>query len=173
MKNYKTFLYTALLAAALYALSGCTSAKRENEEATKFLSFYIKSVLKKDTINLLDNSYDRFGERCLIKAMDSIRKEISLNRYDPEFKWSNIPHAKILKDTELPNRYTLSWSDFKKKYPSGFYTISKPVFSKDFNYAILLQEYVCDERCGTGWIEMYKKTEHGWKQIKRYLCWIS
>lgn len=172
MKHYKT-LYLTLLIISLYALSGCTSIERENEEAEKFLAFYIKSVLKKDTINLLEDSHDKSANDCLIKSIDSIKKIIPLNKQDTQFKWANIPNAKILKETDLPNRYTISWSDFIKKHHTGFYQISKPIFSKDFNYVILLQGYTCYERCGTGWIEIYEKTAKGWKQIEKRLCWLS
>ena len=172
MRNFRT-LYLVPFIIIFYVLSGCSSVKRENEEATKFLNFYIQEVLQKDTISLFENSYKHPGNDCLIKSIDSVKKSIPLNKQDPRFKWENIPRAKILKDTELPNRYTFSRSDFKKKYPSGLYIISQPVFSKDFNYVILHQGYLCGEMCGTGWIEMYQKTAKGWKQIKKYLCWIS
>ncbi len=182
MKNYK-ILYLLLVLICMFTLTRCTygkeekgdtAEKRENEEATKFLTFYIRSILKKDTISLLENSHDEFGNNCLTKSIDSIKKKIPLIKQDIHFKWPKIPNAKILKDTDLPNRYTISWKDFKKKHPRGFYQISKPIFSKKFDFAVLLQSYTCEERCGTSWIEIYKKDVKGnWKQTKKRICWIS
>lgn len=114
-------------------------------------------------------------QRCLLNFTDSLeifgftdqdiedakKIEISLKTKAPILLHNEIPHIK------QPN----SWNLFIKKYPNGFYEVSTPVINETLDRIIISINYYCNDRCGWGKTEIYKKTTNGWKLV-RVICTV-
>ncbi|HEY0897730.1 MAG TPA: hypothetical protein VGD90_00290 [Sphingobacteriaceae bacterium] len=58
----------------------------------------------------------------------------------------------------------LGYLKYGKKYKTGFYTFSKPIFLRNNTICILFLDYWCSGLCGDTDISVYKKENGRWKK---------
>lgn len=195
MSIYKIFSYTykIYLIILIVILTTCSENKKNNNrlrsdsglqqkeaiESSGLLKHFIKDELKKNSILLFESPALYWSAISVNNVLKDIG-ETNINANELYVKaqknttlWSieNVTQAKILTNKDLPgikSKDGLTWTEFKKKSNDGYYVISHPLFLKDFKYAIIWTEYVCDERCGYGELRLYQKSGEGWKLIKTY-----
>mgnify|MGYP003583679658 CR=1 FL=1 len=153
--------------------------QKKAEIISSFLDFYQKSILKKDSIILLDNASNYDYPNCL----DNFLKDKRSNEFNKKdisktktFVWdkNEIPNAKLIKNSAIPDyRTPAGWRNFNKMYGEGYYVMSKPIVSNDLKYITFYIAYYCGDRCGYGQFALYKKTNNGWEIVEKYCDWIS
>lgn len=195
MSIYKVFSYTykIYLLILIVTLAACSENKENSNkvksdsglqekaaiESSVLLKHFIKDELKKDSILLFESPALYWPVASVNNALKDIG-ETNINANELYVKaqkdtslWpiENVTQAKILTNKDLPgikSKDGLTWTEFKKKSNEGYYIMSHPLFLKDFKYAIIWTEYVCNERCGYGELRLYQKSSEGWKLIKIY-----
>lgn len=67
------------------------------------------------------------------------------------------------------------WKEFYERFPdsSGTLSASIPVLSEDHARALIYVEQGCEGLCGTGYLHVLERTSSGWKQIGRWMLWVS
>lgn len=65
------------------------------------------------------------------------------------------------------------WRYFYKHFGNGFYTFSKPIFLRNDTYCLFYSDYSCGYTCGEGHLNLYKKENNKWIEVKTYCNWIS
>lgn len=175
--NYKIFVFITLLISGI--LSGCSENKNsktdKKKEISGLLKYYINHELKRDSIFLFDKSPNALSELCINDIL-SENKDINLkideilNKSQKDtITWSKelVPTAKIIGANEIIKlRYTME--DEKREKEGKLFYLSNPVFSTDFNYAILGSIFVCGSRCGEKSTLLFKKHKGSWVLVKTY-----
>lgn len=155
---------------------------KKDIEIKSFLDFYVKEIIKKDTIILLKNTPNKDFEMCLndIKNehtnYDFIKSQFSFNDTTLKIIWNTKSISKsILIDSA--NIYNISqykeWVNFKKKFGLGYYAISYPIVSNDLKSILFYSKFYCGVRCGYSQLGLYQKTKTGWTLIKNYCYLVS
>ena len=162
-------------------LSGCSGNKnsktdqKEEKEISALLKYYINHELKRDSIFLFVKSPNALSELCIndiLSENKGINLEIDeiLNKSQKDtITWSKdlVPMAKIIGANEIIKlRYTIE--DEKREKEGKLFYLSNPVFSTDFNYAILVSIFVCGSRCGEKSTLLFKKHKGSWALVKTY-----
>jgi len=177
--NYKIFVFVTLLIPGLF--SECNSNKnsktdnKEKEEISGLLKYYINHELKRDSIFLIDKSPNVLNELCINDILSenkgiNLKIDQILNKSQKDtITWTKdlVPMAKIIGANDvLKLRYQME--DEKREKEGKFFYFSNPVFSTDFNYAILGSIFVCGSRCGEKSTLLFKKHKGSWVLAKTY-----
>ncbi|MBP8067197.1 MAG: hypothetical protein KAY27_01425 [Pedobacter sp.] len=65
------------------------------------------------------------------------------------------------------------WAYFRKFVGSEINNISAPIFLRDYQYCLFYNDYVCDFKCGSGVLKLYKREDNHWVEVKEICSWIS
>lgn len=162
-------------------INSLLAIKRQGEIQENHCITNIKDFFPYDALSKEDS--------VILKKLDTIFTQQDIDFIYRQAK--HKPHFKIKK--EFINGYTILLSDtvkvehesyfedrsknlkhdFHKKYGNGFYTIGKPLFTKNRLYAMISIDNCCGGSCGSGVSFILKKTKSGWEIIYSYGQWIS
>lgn len=53
------------------------------------------------------------------------------------------------------------------------YTFSKPIFSDNYEYAVIEMSYFCGPKCAYGCTFLFKKINSRWQKVAETNCWAS
>lgn len=67
----------------------------------------------------------------------------------------------------------LGWPDYHKKYSSGYFTFSKPIFLRNDTICIFYCAYSSCILCGGGELSVFEKNNGKWKRLSTIARWIS
>lgn len=177
--NYKIFLFGVLLISGI--LSRCSGNKnsktdnKEEKEISSLLKYYINHELKRDSIFLYEKSPNALNKLCINDILFenkgiNLRVDEILNKSQKDtITWAKdlIPIAKIIGANDIIKlRYDMD--DEKREKEGKLFYLSNPVFSADFNYAILSSIFVCGSRCGEKSTLLFKKHKGSWGLVKTY-----
>jgi ankyrin repeat protein len=90
---------------------------------------------------------------------------------------TEIPGIRFIRDADLGTVFKDggSWPAFYKKYPNsnGYMKVSLPVFDDKHQRALIYIVGAADGLAGSGDLYLYKKTDQGWREVKRVQLWVS
>lgn len=182
MRETKANYYSKYFVIILISFFGCSSKinqQQKNEVRFSFLIYYQNHILKKDSIQLLNNTSDSDYTSCLNEFMKKsmfkeFDKEDFVNGIGSVWTKKNMPNAFLLSGSNLPDFKTpKSWENFRNKQGDGYYLMSYPIVSNNLKYITFYIAYYCGDRCGYGQFALYKKTKTGWTMVEKYCDWIS
>lgn len=141
----------------------------------------LKDSLKKDTAsiylcfkpdilpstNSLEEEFKSHFDLKSLSKLDNKRITISID----SLKLNN--HFKFKHDSLFVHNYEFWLSDKYSFLFSGIFEISRITFDQSKNYGILSASYLCNSRCGKGYIIFIKKTNSEWIVDKIKMTWIS
>lgn len=172
MLNIKHIAITSLA----YLLIGCSGdpnpSKEQNKLTKSLVNTYIKSINCNEFIQISQSSYGPVNRDCLTEILNKYKFEIPVEetfqaQETDTIAWSqefiDADSVRILNSQEV-NSITkdIVTGNEDEKPDKTFHIISKPIFSKDLNYAILKKHFFCGGRCGQGSVLVYKKKGNGW-----------
>lgn len=64
------------------------------------------------------------------------------------------------------------WTYINQHYENGFYSVSMPVFSSDFQKAYVRMGWLCGLECGGGETRIYEYKQHTWELIDVVEVWV-
>lgn len=64
-------------------------------------------------------------------------------------------------------------SDANGKLRNGYYSLSVPLFFRDFTICLVSMGYHCGALCGRGHLSIYKKINGSWRKVEELLNWVS
>ncbi|WP_316743858.1 hypothetical protein [Pedobacter antarcticus] len=159
-----------------HLLIGCggnpNSSEERNELTKSLVNTYLKSIDSKRIIQISESSYGPINRDCLTEILNKYKFEIPTEetfqaQETDSIVWSkdliDVESVKILNSQEF-NSITkeVATSNEEEKLDKTFYVISKPIFSKNHDYAILKKYFYCGGRCGQGSVLIYKKRGNDW-----------
>ncbi len=152
---------------------------KKDIEIKSFLAFYQQEILKKNSIVLLEDTFDYDYTRCLY----TFKQDTSYRNFEEkdfilgqEKRWTkqNMPNYTLISKADLPETITpAGWKNFRKKYNAGYYTLSYPIISNNLKYLVFYEGYYCGGKCGEGKFGLFKKTKTGWRLVKYYCDWVA
>jgi len=71
----------------------------------------------------------------------------------------------------LTNAQTDGSATIRPRY--GFYSLSVPLFFRDFTLCVFANGYYCGSLCGRGHMSVYKKVNGQWEKLKVINEWVS
>jgi hypothetical protein len=182
MKEAKVNYYSKYFVIILISFFSCSSnvnQQQKNEVRFSFLTYYQNHVLKKDSMQLLNNTSDSDYTNCLNEFM----KKPMFKEFDKEdfvkgmgrvWREEDMPNASLLSSSDLPDFKTPeSWRNFRNKKGNGYYVMSYPIVSSNLKYIAFYTAYYCGDRCGYGQFALYQKTSKGWEVVEKYCDWVS
>ena len=106
-----------------------------------------------------------------------LRRELELaNRSERAVSDPHLPHV-ILASSSTWSDLKVGdfWDAFYARFPgsAGTLHISTPVLTEDRSQALIYVAQGCGGLCGTGMVHLLQRTPSGWKQIGRWMIWIS
>ncbi|WP_139298292.1 hypothetical protein [Pedobacter hartonius] len=147
---------------------------RKAKETYNLLESYIKADLKKDSILVLQAPPKFITEMCASKIVKFKKSDLSVEELVAQSQsdttmWSGheFPGAHLLEYDQKTNS-AKSADLINRGDKNGYYVFSRPVFSKDFNFAILQSAFVCGPRCGQGETILFEKKERTWHRLKSF-----
>ena len=131
--------------------------------------YHLKSILNEEN-NLISQYLDLNSKEELETVTDLDEKF----RLTPNL----VENKKILSEEELKIFQEEKGSDFLNfqdlsKCPKGYLTISKPIFNKNFDKAIIHIGQVCGFLCGSGEYRLYEFKGGSWKLKEVVRSWVS
>ena len=175
-------------------ISGCSNfdKKKYITKDNKETPILIKSIFSNSNDNYLTLNCIREKDYHLSSILNEennlISQHLDLNSkeeletvtdLDKRFKLTPnlVENRKILTEDELKSFQKEKGADFinfqeLSKCPKGYITISKPIFNKDFDKAIIHIGQVCGFLCGNGEYRLYE-FKGGWKLKKVVGSWVS
>jgi len=140
----------------------------KSEETYALLESYIQTDLKKDSIFVLQAPAKFMTEICasdIVKANNldlSVEELIAHSQRDTTI-WTGheFPRAHILEYDKKTNSAKISGL-INGGDENGYYVFSHPIFSRDFNFAILQSSFVCGPRCGQSETILFEKKDRIW-----------
>ncbi|KEQ31249.1 hypothetical protein N180_03105 [Pedobacter antarcticus 4BY] len=162
------------IASLIYLTIGCKSDSNyeaKNMLTKSLVSTYIKSIDSQGMIQISQSSYGPVNRDCLTEILNKYKFEIPFEetfqaQETDTIAWSkeffSNDSVKILSSRERSS-ISRDIAPFDgETLDKTFYVISKPIFSKDQNFAILKKYFFCGGRCGQGSVLVYKKKGNGW-----------
>jgi hypothetical protein len=70
-----------------------------------------------------------------------------------------------------PKKATKAWTKYFKTHTAGFYELSRPVYSKDGNTAVICVNFQCGVYCGNGGAYVFRLLNGEWKAVKNCYSW--
>lgn len=176
MRSFRKYL---LVTTGIILILSCTenNKRKKIEAANGFLHYYSGEFNKNKAPMVLDSYSQTDAKRCLLGIEDELTG-LGFNMKDliedSLFKKSLRDSTKFISKEKLPGlSVPNSWQNFKSQYKNGFYIISVPIVNDKCDSIIFYYSYFCDERCGNGEMVLYKKTNSGWKLVKKFCNWVS
>lgn len=106
-----------------------------------------------------------------------LRRELELaSRTERTLSDPHLPNVRLVSRATLDSmRGGDFWKAFYERFPgtAGTLHITLPVLSEDRSTALIYVAQGCDGLCGTGMVHLLQRTSGGWKQIRRWMIWIS
>ncbi len=154
--------------------------ERKENTASAFLKFFRSDILKNKTILLLDTPSDYSLNECLLRVTHEKeyalfdKDDFSDKSHSRLWNYEDINDVKLISKEALPNNLIPQhWSNFRKNLGEGYYVFSRPIVSEDLEYILFFTSYYCGDKCGYDTLALYKKTETGWKLVKKYCDGVS
>ncbi|MET4081932.1 hypothetical protein ABIB40_001883 [Pedobacter sp. UYP30] len=157
-------------------ISSCTSKQQRNANekllVADFLNYYFTEVVKIDHPVLL-KTFEKNGEWSCVT--DNFKASARLGFNDMEYKTDSLDNYHLnfsptfISLSDFPDDHSdHTWSEFREKYPKGFYVIYSPIVNEDFNKIIVKIAFGCGGRCGHDEMYIYEKASNGkWELIKK------
>ena len=87
-----------------------------------------------------------------------------------------FPQARLMSQDSISAIFkdrNKGWIYFNKHYGYNITNISAPVFLRNNAYCLLYTDKNCGYLCGSGTLDLYKKTGDKWEKIKTFCEWVS
>jgi hypothetical protein len=187
-KNYSKSISLLLLIVSIIYCGGCKqntkaseqSNERKITETKSLVANFIKFDLRRDSVYLSDVPFAALSELCAAEVINE-HPELKLTVEDlmvhtktDTSTWSNtaLPAVKYLKKTELAQ--VITTEDFRRlNNQNGYFILSRPVFSKDYQSAVMVCSFICGSRCGQSETILFQKRANGWWSYKKYCVSVS
>lgn len=144
-----------------------------------------KSIVSTRIVPFLHDDYE--GDSLLIDGLKNekyltaddiafMHKQIKGNR-SGNWTADSLGDLKLLAAKEAPSaglspkKSTKAWTNYFKKYAVGFYELSRPIFSKDGNTAVICVNFQCGVYCGNGGAYVFRLQDGEWKAVKNCYSW--
>lgn len=137
-----------------------------------------KVYLSKNPNMGLKNEYFEIIKDSTIKH-HIVKTTVSETVFARKMMWdtSFIKNAIVIDLEEIKTNFSSSknfWEQFYAKYPgNGYYRMSFPFFSNNFNMCTIQIEHLCGGLCGHGYVTIFEKVKGHWKKVKEIKTWIS
>lgn len=146
-------------------------AKKRINYIDHLYSFTVSSLLNdvKDTIYHKLGNLDRLASSdTLVLSAEELKyakrtiKEMDEKIWDRKLfgRWEELDADELLKMT----RSRWGWEKYYKKYSTGYYSFSKPIFLRDNSICIFYIGYSCGEFCHEADLSVYKTENGKWKK---------
>ncbi|MGL4596132.1 MAG: hypothetical protein ACRCYO_01310 [Bacteroidia bacterium] len=88
----------------------------------------------------------------------------------------SIAGSVVIASKGLPNslkqkKAAKQWTKYFSKHKTGYYEVSKPIFSKDGKTAIVYVSFQCGVNCGNGGASVYRWKNDKWVLEKNLFSW--
>ena len=178
-------LFFSLAACTLNNAKAQTNAQygQDSVEYMKQCIEFIRQVKQKD---LSDTNFILEDKPCYdcAEAADSAmftREELDfiVNKKFPSIsKWTNemFPNIKIISSDTVRaifngkdwKDWEREWDYFYKNIGSGFNDFSAPIFLRNYTYCLFYSAHFCGDLCGESRLDLYKKENGKWIDVKNY-----
>jgi hypothetical protein len=180
-KKLSIFFFNSLILGAFF-INSCNQGGEKMasnqpkiaKETFGLLENYIQLELKRDSIFILQAPKIFITEMCateIVKAKKlnlSVEELIAHSQSDTTMWTSHeFPGARILEyDRKTNSAKTSGLTNAGDK--NGYYVLSRPIFSNDFNFAVLQAAFVCGPRCGQSETILFEKKDRIWHRLTSF-----
>lgn len=112
--------------------------------------------------NLLKNARKALNEDDILQLFTTVR-------YSKNYRSKRKREKIAVKQIE----YQRKVHNAKPIQERQIYHFSRPIFSKDDQYAIINFSVVCGSTCGGGCLYVFKKISGKWLFVEKFLCFVS
>lgn len=119
-------------------------------------------------LDLISDALDEEDQN-FIKSQIKARKDFSATALKGE-GFTIVPLQQLLQENNQPDSL---WTSVNNQYENGFYTVSMPIFSKDFKKAYVRVGHLCGPLCGGGETRIYQHKGGTWELVEVVEVWVN
>lgn len=155
------------------------SIPKDERSVSNFLAYDNEQISEQEIksndylgISKMDTLFSKLDVKYIIEQNNE-RRNFSLNQNFIKSK-TIIPNKKLKEFSEQTPNGNNFWGNYSKVYgKTGYYVVSKPLFSLNKEIVIISIGHRCGELCGGGSTIILKKINGKWKFIGELLNWQS